>query len=91
MFLTLNERIILMAEYREFICTRMGLGPRCGFEVRAETEAEVMKHAEMHVAEAHGMEGMSEKIKASIKSVKSETESALEENIHTTRQDFKFK
>jgi predicted small metal-binding protein len=60
-----------MVEYREFICTRLGIGPRCGFEVRAETEAEVMKHAEMHVAEAHGMEaskpGMSEKIKESIK------------------------
>ena len=84
-----------MAEYREFICTRIGIGPKCGFEVRAETEAEVMKHAEMHVAEAHSMEankpGMSEKIRASIKSVKGEPESTSGENIHTTRQDFKFK
>ena len=50
MFIALDERIILMAEYREFICTRIGIGPKCGFEVRAETEAEVMKHADMHVA-----------------------------------------
>ncbi len=65
-----------MAEYREFICTRIGIGPSCGFEVRAETEAEVMKHAEMHVAEAHGTEarkpGMVERIRASIRSTKPE-------------------
>ncbi|HSD59116.1 MAG TPA: DUF1059 domain-containing protein [Methanotrichaceae archaeon] len=70
----MNERIILMVEYREFICTRLGIGPRCGFEVRAETEAEVMKHAEMHVAEVHGAEaskpGMSERIEASIRTTK---------------------
>jgi predicted small metal-binding protein len=70
MFLSYNARIILMAVYREFICESMGLGPRCGFKVRAETEEEVMKHAEMHVTEAHGMEGMSERIKANIKSAK---------------------
>jgi predicted small metal-binding protein len=70
MFLTLNDRIIHMAVYREFICESMGLGSRCGFEVRAETEEEVMKHAEMHVAKAHGIEGMAEKIKANIKPVK---------------------
>ena len=87
--LTLDVIVIPMAQedYKEFICTRIGIGPRCGFEVRAETEAEVMKHAEMHVAEAHGTEaikpGMSEKIRASI--------SAPKENILTTRQDFKFK
>jgi predicted small metal-binding protein len=70
----LKEITILMAEYREFICNRIGIGPKCGFEVRAETEAEVMKHAEMHVAEAHGMEaskpGMPERIRASIRSTK---------------------
>ncbi|MDM7913325.1 MAG: DUF1059 domain-containing protein [Methanotrichaceae archaeon] len=70
----MKERIILMAEYREFMCIRLGLGPRCGFEVRAETEAEVMKHAEMHVAEVHGEEarkpGMLERIKASIRPTK---------------------
>ena len=60
-----------MAVYREFICESIGIGSRCGFEVRAETEAEVMKHAEMHIAEAHGVEatkpGMAEKIRANIK------------------------
>ena len=82
-------------DYKEFICTRIGIGPRCGFEVRAETEAEVMKHAEMHVAEAHGMEaikpGMPEKIRESIKSIKGVPESVPNESILTTRQDFKFK
>jgi len=45
----------------------------CGFQVRAKTEAEVMKHAKIHAAEAHGLKEISEntekKIKAAIKTV----------------------
>ncbi len=45
----------------------------CGFQVRAKTEAEVMKHAKTHAAEAHGLKEISadteKKIKAAIKTV----------------------
>lgn len=43
-------------EYKEFICSRIGMA--CGFQVRAKTEAEIMAHAKMHAAEAHGIEKM---------------------------------
>jgi predicted small metal-binding protein len=45
----------------------------CGFQVQAKTEAEVMKHAKAHAAEAHGLKEISadteKKIKAAIKTV----------------------
>lgn len=60
--------------YREFICSSIGIGSRCGFEVRAKTEEEVMEHARMHAAESHGMEEMpsetERKIRESIRPVK---------------------
>ncbi len=58
--------------YREFICSY--IGPGCDFKVRAKTEEEVMRHAEMHISEEHGMEeipsDVERKIKESIKQVK---------------------
>jgi predicted small metal-binding protein len=58
-------------EYKEFICSSIGMA--CGFQVRAKTDAEIMAHAKMHAAEAHGIEKMpaemEKKIKGSIKSV----------------------
>ena len=48
----------------------------CGFQVRAKTEAEVMKLAKTHAAEAHGLKKVSadteKKIKAAIKTVSTE-------------------
>ncbi|MCJ7443148.1 MAG: DUF1059 domain-containing protein [Methanotrichaceae archaeon] len=45
----------------------------CGFQVRAKTEAEVMKHAKTHATEAHGLKEISanteKKIKEAIKTV----------------------
>ncbi len=58
-------------EYKQFSCVDIGMA--CGFQVRAKTEAEVLEHAKMHAAKAHGMKEVSPelagKIKASIKSV----------------------
>ena len=58
-------------EYKQFSCADIGMA--CGFQVRAKTEAEVLAHAKMHAAEAHGMKEVppevAAKIKASIKSV----------------------
>jgi predicted small metal-binding protein len=73
MFLTLNEIIIHMAkeEYKQLTCS--DVGTKCGFQVRAKTEDEVMKHAKTHAAEAHGLKEISanteRRIKENIKSV----------------------
>jgi predicted small metal-binding protein len=72
-FYGLDDRMICMAkeEYKQFSCSDIGMA--CGFQLRAKTEAEVMKHAKMHAMDAHGMKEMppevAEKIKAAIKSV----------------------
>ena len=44
----LNVIVISMAQedYKEFICSRIGM--ECGFQVRAKTEAEIMEYAKMH-------------------------------------------
>jgi predicted small metal-binding protein len=64
-------------EYKELMhCIEYGgdTAQACGFHVRAKTEEEVMKHAELHAKEAHGVENISpeqeKKIKENIKSVK---------------------
>jgi predicted small metal-binding protein len=58
-------------EYKQLSCSDVGMA--CGFQVRAKTEAEVMKHAKTHAAEAHGLKEISadteKKIKAAIKTV----------------------
>jgi predicted small metal-binding protein len=58
-------------EYKQLSYSDVGMA--CGFQVRAKTEAEVMKHAKTHAAEAHGLKEISadteKKIKAAIKTV----------------------
>ena len=58
-------------EYKQLSCSDVGMA--CGFQVRAKTEAEVMKHAKTHAAEAHGLKEISanteKKVKDSIKTV----------------------
>ena len=58
-------------EYKQFTCSDIGM--TCGFQVRAKTESEIMEHAKVHTAKAHGMKEIwpetEKKIKASIKSV----------------------
>jgi predicted small metal-binding protein len=69
--------VLFMAEdeYQELIhCIHFGdTAQACGFKVKAKTEEEVMKHAELHEKEAHGKELTPEdekKIKSNIKTVK---------------------
>ena len=61
-------------EYKQLSCSDVGMA--CGFQVRAKTEAEVMKLAKTHAAEAHGLKEISadteKKIKANIKTVSTE-------------------
>jgi len=61
-------------EYKQLSCSDVGMA--CGFQVRAKTDAEVMKHAKTHAGEAHGLKEISadteKKIKASIKTVSAE-------------------
>jgi predicted small metal-binding protein len=58
-------------EYKQLSCSDVGMA--CGFQVRAKTEAEVMKLAKTHAAEAHGLKEISadteKKIKGAIKTV----------------------
>lgn len=58
-------------ECKQLACGDVGMA--CGFQVRAKTEAEVMKLAKTHAAEAHGVKEISvdteKKIKAAIKTV----------------------
>ena len=61
-------------KYKQLSCSDVGMA--CGFQVRAKTEAEVMKLAKTHAAEAHGLKEISadteKKIKATIKTVSAE-------------------
>ena len=58
-------------EHKQLSCSDVGMA--CGFQVRAKTEAEVMKHAKTHAASAHGLKEISpateKKIKAAIKTM----------------------
>ena len=55
-------------EYKMFCCN--DVVPTCGFEVKAKTEKELMKHIQVHAEQAHGMkEGYMDLIKAAIKPV----------------------
>ena len=58
-------------DYKQLSCSDVGMA--CGFQVRAKTEAEVMKLAKTHAAEAHGLKEISadteKKIKAAVKTV----------------------
>jgi predicted small metal-binding protein len=40
---------------------------RDGFQVRAKTEAEVLKHVKMHVADAHGIKEITPEIEKDLK------------------------
>ena len=91
----LNGIVISMTQedYKEFICSR--IGTECGFQVRAKTEAEIMEYVKMHADKVHGFKEIwpetEKKIKENIKTVSVDVPKKTEENIHTTRQDFKFK
>jgi predicted small metal-binding protein len=58
-------------EYKQLTCSDVGM--KCGFQVCAKTEDEVMKHAKTHAAEAHNLKEISpnteKKIKENIKPV----------------------
>ena len=58
-------------EYKQLSCSDIGMA--CGFQVRAKTADEVMKHAKTHAAEAHNLKEISanteKKIKDNIKAV----------------------
>ena len=75
-------------EYKQLSCSDVGMA--CGFQVRAKTEAEVMKLAKTHAAEAHGLKEISadteKKIKAAIKTVS--TECPGEEEIRIYSKSF---
>ena len=59
-------------EFKQFNCSDIGMD--CGFQVRAKTEEEVMKHAKLHAADAHGFKDvpkeMADNIRSKIKTVK---------------------
>jgi len=63
-------------EYKLFCCRE--LVPTCGFQVQARNEEEIMEHAKVHAEREHGITEMNketeEKVKAAIKSVKTEVE-----------------
>ncbi len=61
-------------EYKQLTCSDVGM--KCGFQVRAKTEDEVMKHAKTHAAEAHNL-----------KEISSNTEKKLKENIKPVSVD----
>ena len=61
-------------EYKQLSCSDVGM--KCGFQVRAKTEDEVMKHAKTHASEAHGL-----------KEISPNTEKKIKENIKTTSVD----
>ena len=52
--------------YKEFLCTEESEGEECGFQVRAKTEDEVIEHAHMHQALAHGVKETVPETKARI-------------------------
>ncbi len=61
-------------EYKQLTCSDVGM--KCGFQVRAKTEDEVMKHAKTHAAEAHN-----------VKEISSNTEKKIKENIKPVSVD----
>lgn len=61
-------------EYKQLTCSDVGM--KCGFQVRAKTEDEVMKHAKTHAAESHGL-----------KEISANTEKRIKENIKTVSVD----
>jgi predicted small metal-binding protein len=71
-----TERTVFESEeeYREFLCREEYKGKECGFQVRAETDDEVIEHAHMHQKMAHGVKDilpdLEEKIKANIRPIK---------------------
>jgi predicted small metal-binding protein len=52
---------------KEFACRDVGMD--CDFKVRGETEEEVLKNAEMHGLQDHGMKELTEDVKMKIRSV----------------------
>jgi predicted small metal-binding protein len=69
--LYLRVETMVNEEYKQLSCSDVGMA--CGFQVRAKTAAEIMKHAKTHAAEAHGLKEISanteKKINAAIKTV----------------------
>jgi predicted small metal-binding protein len=61
-------------EYKQLSCSDVGMA--CGFQVRAKTEGEVMKHAKTHAAESHGL-----------KEISANTEKKIKDNIKTVSVD----
>jgi len=61
-------------EYKQLSCSDVGMA--CGFQVRAKTEAEIMKLAKTHAAEAH-----------SLKEISADTEKKIKDNIKTVSTD----
>ena len=61
-------------EYKQLSCSDIGMA--CGFQVRAKTADEVMKHAKTHAAEAHGL-----------KEISANTEKKIKDNIKTVSVD----
>jgi predicted small metal-binding protein len=62
--------------YREFLCKEEIEGKKCGFQVRAKTDDEIIEHARMHHKMTHGVKDISpdleKKIKKSIRPVSSD-------------------
>jgi predicted small metal-binding protein len=52
-------------EYKQWSCKDLGMS--CGFQVTAKTEDEIMKHAKLHAAEAHGRKEISPDIERKFK------------------------
>jgi predicted small metal-binding protein len=60
-------------QYKQLGCLDVDASAGCAFQVRAETEAEVLKLGAMHAKECHKLESlppdMAAKVKAAIKTV----------------------
>ncbi len=54
-------------QQKEFSCRDVGMD--CDFKVQGETEDELLKKAEMHGQEAHGMKELTEDTRQKIRSV----------------------
>ena len=52
---------------KEFSCRDVGMD--CDFKVKGETEDEILKNAEQHGREAHGMQELTDETKQKIRSV----------------------
>jgi predicted small metal-binding protein len=68
-----KEEIMATKQYKQLGCLDVDASAGCAFQVRAETEAEVLKLGAMHAKECHKLESlppeMAAKIKAAIKTV----------------------